>query len=80
MIAHGAENREASSGALVLIGRLDLTAGARELHRSGWLVHDGHSQALGLSGHSDDGGRTFKGSATSGFDSLTFTVRHSRSG
>lgn len=64
------------AGAFALAGRLDLSGGAIELKPDAWMSpQPAGFEMVGLSGQSEDGGRTFTGRATPGAGCTVFTLR-----
>ena len=71
--------RPLPAGSFMVEGRFDLTGNVIDLRPTGWLsVQPPNFAMLGLTGHSDDGGKTFSGHATVSAACTVFTLKRTR--
>lgn len=74
-----AGGRPVPAGSFMLEGRFDLAGDVIDLRPTGWLsVQPPNFAMLGLTGRSDDGGKTFSGHATVSAACTVFTLKRTR--
>jgi hypothetical protein len=67
---------QVSSGSFLMEGRLDLSGGSIDLRPTQWVSpQPGDFAMVGLSGRSDDGGKTFSGHAMASTSCTVFTMK-----
>jgi hypothetical protein len=66
-----------ANGAFIVQGSIDLNGGSLQLSPVKWVSQPPGYQWLGLTGRSDDGGRTFSGQLLQTTDCTAFTLRRS---